>query len=60
MKITIDKNIVEFTPENGEETDNLEELWRAVIDCVAFNKKLVPVGAYIPGKINQARFVIEN
>jgi hypothetical protein len=30
-----------------------------MIDCVKFNKKLVPVGEYIPEKNNLARFAIE-
>ena len=30
-----------------------------IVDCVKFNKKLVPVGEYIPQKRNLARFVIE-
>jgi hypothetical protein len=59
MKITIDKDLVELTPENDHETTNLETLWRLVIDCAGFNKKLVPVGEYIPQKNKCARFVIE-
>jgi len=59
MKITIDKDLVELSPENDHETKNLEALWRLVIDCVGFNRKLVPVGEYIPRKNTCARFVIE-
>jgi hypothetical protein len=59
MKITIDKDLVELTPENEHETTNLETLWRLVIDCAGFNKKLEPVGEYIPQKNTCARFVIE-
>lgn len=60
MKITIDKNIVEFVPENTEETTGLEKLWNTIVDCVKFNKKLVPIGEYVPQKSNLARFTIED
>jgi hypothetical protein len=59
MKITIEKNLVEFTPEHPDEQKQLEELWRLVVDCAKFNKKLVPVGEYIPQKNQCARFYIE-
>lgn len=51
MKITIDKDLVELSPENDHETKDLEALWRLTVDCAGFNKKIVPVGEYIPGKI---------
>lgn len=60
MVINIDKNVVEFTPESSDETAKIDELWRLIIDCTRFNKKLVPVGAYIPGRTRQARFAIED
>ena len=60
MKLTIDKNITEFTPETETEKQQLNELWTTVVDCVKFNKKLVPVGEYIPGKTETAKFVIED
>ncbi len=59
MKINIDKNLVEFTPENADETAELEAIWRLLVDCVRFNKKLVPVGEYVPQKNKIARFAIE-
>ncbi|MBW1859935.1 MAG: hypothetical protein JRI70_07655 [Deltaproteobacteria bacterium] len=59
MKITMEKNLVEFLPENDDETAMMETLWRIMVDCVGFNKKLVPVGEYIPQKKNLARFVME-
>ena len=59
MKIAIEKNLVEFTPENDTETKSLDALWKVVVDCVKFNKKLVPVGEFVPGKTNVARFAIE-
>lgn len=59
MKITIEKNLAEFTPDNLDEQRQLEELWRLVVDCAGFNKKLVPVGEYIPKKNQCARFYLE-
>ena len=59
MKINIDKNLVEFTPENPDEKVKIEALWRVLVDCARFNKKMVPVGEYIPGKNDFARFAIE-
>jgi len=59
MKINIDKNLVEFTPENPDEKSKLEALWRLMVDCVRFNKKMVPIGQYIPANDEFARFAIE-
>lgn len=59
MKIDIQKNLVEFTPETSDEKTKLEALWRTVVDCVRFNKKLVPIGNYIPAQDEFARFAIE-
>ena len=60
MKITLDKNLVEFSPQNEQEVKELNALWRVVVDCVKFNKKLVPVGEYLPGESKIARFAIED
>ncbi len=60
MKITRDNTLVELTPENPQEAKELESLWRVIIDCVKSNKKLVPVGEYIPGQKEVARFNIED
>jgi len=59
MKIKIEKDLVEFIPE-GDESKELGVLWDTIVDCVKFNKKLVPVGEYIPGTTEQARFAIED
>ncbi len=59
MKINVEKNLVELTPENSDEKAKLEALWKLMVDCVRFNKKLVPVGEYTPGKNDFARFMIE-
>lgn len=59
MKLTIDRNIVECTPETAQETAQLESLWRILIDCIGTSKSLTPIGEYIPAKQNLARFTIE-
>lgn len=59
MKISIEKNVVEFVPENREETDSLDSLWKVLIDCVKDSKKLTPIGEYVPEKKLLARFAIE-
>jgi len=59
MKITVDRNVVEFRPDNEQETAELEVLWRVIVDCARDNKKMVAIGEYIPQKENLARFVIE-
>jgi hypothetical protein len=59
MKVAIDKNIVEFTMENPQETNDMEVLWRLLVDCVADNKRMEPIGEYIPAKSNVARFIME-
>jgi hypothetical protein len=59
MKISVEKNVVEFVPENDQETVQLGALWNTIVDCVKFNKKLVPIGEYTPQKNNLARFAIE-
>jgi len=60
MEIRIEKELVEFIPSNDKETAQIETLWKLMVDCIRFNKKLVPVGEYIPSLNNVARFVIGN
>ena len=60
MKIAIDKNVVEITPENDNEAAQLNTLWKVIVDCVGSSKKLVPIGEYVPIKSNLARFAIED
>lgn len=59
MKIDIQKNIVEFTPQSADEIIKLDALWKIVVDCARFNKKLVPIGQYLPNENETARFSIE-
>ena len=59
MKILVDKNVVEFSMENPQETADMEVLWRILVDCVADNKRMDPIGEYIPAKSNVARLCSE-
>jgi hypothetical protein len=59
MEIKVDKNLVSFVPANDQETEQLQSLWNLIVDCVKFNKKLVPVGEFVPQKEKIARFSIE-
>lgn len=60
MKITVEKNVVEFTPQSEDEKKQLGALWNVIVDCAKFNKKLVPIGEYGSGKDTLARFAIED
>lgn len=60
MRITIENTLVELKPENPQEIKELDALWKIIIDCAKFNKKLVPVGEYLPGETEVARFNIED
>ena len=59
MKINVEKSLVTFTPANDAETEQLQALWNLIVDCQKFNKKLVPVGEFVPAKDNKASFAIE-
>lgn len=59
MKISLDKNVVDFFPETPAETAAMEVLWRKIIDCAGTSKTLAPIGEYVPSKKNQLSFVIE-
>lgn len=59
MKIRIDKELVEFTPENASEQVELEALWIKLGNCVGDTKKLQPIGVYVPSENKTAQFHIE-
>jgi hypothetical protein len=59
MKIELDGTLLKMTPENDREKEELNQLWTIIIDCVKDNKKLVPVGQYLPGMKEVATFNIE-
>ena len=58
MKIRIDKDIVEFTPEHAAEAAELEALWIKMGNCLGGNKSLEPVGIYHPSENKTAVFHI--
>ena len=59
MKIRINKDIVEFIPENAVETTEIEALWVKMGNCVGATKRLEPMGVYVPAEKNVAVFHIE-
>lgn len=59
MRIIVDKSVIEFNPESENETAQLSQVWNLLVDCVKFNKKIVPIGEFIPGQSTKARFVVE-
>jgi hypothetical protein len=59
MQIRIDDNVIELRPENQQETGQMETLWRKLVDCLGENRRLNPIGEYIPLKDNVARFFVE-
>lgn len=59
MKITFEGTLLRMTPENDREKKELNQLWTIIIDCANTNKKLVPVGEYLPGVKEVATFNIE-
>ena len=58
MKIRIDKDLVEFTPEHPAEVAELEALWVKLGNCLGGNKSLEPIGTYIPSQQRTATFHI--
>ena len=59
MKIELEGTLIKLIPENEREKQELNQLWTIMIDCVKENKKLVPVGQYIPQMKEVAVFNIE-
>lgn len=59
MKIRINKDIVEFTPEHAAEAAELEALWVKMGNCVGGNKNLEPMGVYLPSENKTAKFLIK-
>ncbi len=59
MKIRIEKDIVEITPEHAAEAAELEALWIKLGNCLGGTKQLQPIGVYVPSEHKTARFHIE-
>ncbi len=58
MKIRIEKDIVEFTPEHPAEVVELEALWIKLGNCLGASKSLEPIGVYQPTENKTATFHI--
>ncbi len=59
MKIEFEGTLIKMIPENDTEKAQLDQLWKRIISCIKEDKKLVPVGEYIPGIKEVAFFNIE-
>lgn len=59
MKIELEGTLLKMMPENEREKTELNQLWTIVVGCATENKKLVPVGEYLPGIKETAVFNIE-
>ena len=59
MKIRINKDIVEFTPEHAAEAAELEALLIKMGNCIGGTKSLQPIGMYVPAQNKTATFHIE-
>ena len=59
MKIRLDKDIVEFVPDNAAEAVELEALWIKMGNCVGGTKRLEPMGVYVRSEDKSAKFHIE-
>ena len=59
MKIRINKDIVEFTPEHAAEAAELEALWVKMGNCTGATTSLQTMGVYVPSENKTATFHIE-
>ena len=59
MKIRINKDLVEFIPEHAAEKAELEALWVKMGNCLGDNKRLTPVGTFVPAVDRAAVFHID-
>jgi hypothetical protein len=59
MRFELEGSLIKMIPENDREKEELNQLWTIIIGCIKEDKKLVPVGQYIPGVKEVATFNIE-
>lgn len=59
MRFELEGSLIKMIPENDREKEELNQLWTIIIGCIQEDKKLVPVGQYIPGVKEVAVFNIE-
>jgi len=59
MKIRIDGAIIHLILETQEEVNSLDRLWKVIGMCESENRKLLPLGHFIPGVSESAQFYVE-
>lgn len=59
MKIEIEGAIIKFIPETQREAEELDALWKLVARCDEENRKILPLGVYVPGSSPYAQFYVE-
>jgi len=59
MKIEIEGAVIRLIPESEREVKELNELWELVARCEEENRKLLPLGVYVPGSSPYAQFYVE-
>ena len=61
MKISMEsKARVKMIPENKQEEECLEALWKILIRCETDSKVLCPIGSYIASQDEGANFMIQD
>ncbi len=59
MKIDIEGSIIKLIPENKEEIGELNKLWQLLARCEESNRKLLPLGHFIPETTPYIQFYVE-
>ncbi|MCS7150585.1 MAG: hypothetical protein N2Z40_06765 [Caldimicrobium sp.] len=59
MRIEIEGAVVRLIPETERERMELNGLWELVAKCEEENRKLLPLGMYVPGSSAYAQFYVE-
>lgn len=59
MKIEIEGAIIKLIPESDREIEDLNRMWELIARCEEENRKILPLGIYVPGTSPYAQFYIE-
>ncbi|PMP61490.1 MAG: hypothetical protein C0197_05510 [Caldimicrobium thiodismutans] len=59
MRIEIEGAVIRLVPENEREVQDLNKLWELVARCEEENRKLLPIGMYVPGSSPYVQFYVE-
>ncbi|MFN3406766.1 MAG: hypothetical protein ACK40E_03445 [Caldimicrobium sp.] len=59
MKIDIEGSIIKLIPENEREIEELNKLWQLLARCEEENRKLLPLGHFVPQSTPYMQFYIE-